>query len=44
MRMILYVYCIDEDGLRRIIRARTATLSEQYIFFKYLAGVKNERS
>jgi len=44
MEEVLYVYCIDEDGISRIIMARRATPLEKNAFFDLISGVQNEES
>lgn len=44
MNHVLYVYCVDEEGFRKIKRARIATIEEENIFFFALSGGQNGRS
>ena len=44
MKEVLYVYCIDEDGLSRIVMARRASVIEQNAFFDLISGVNNEEN
>ncbi len=44
MEYVLYIYCVDEDGFRKIKRARIATIDEENIFFYALSGGQNGKS
>ncbi len=44
MKEVLYVYCIDEDGISRIVMARRATPLEKNAFFDLISGAQNEEN
>lgn len=41
---VIYVYCIDEDGMTRIMLARRATPLEKNLFFDFISGDDNEEN
>lgn len=44
MLEVVYVYCIFEDGITRIVMARRATSTEKNVFFDFISGASNEKN
>lgn len=44
MLEVVYVYCIFEDGITRIVLARRATSIEKNSFFDVISGASNEKN